>query len=150
MSRLNTLSRMDRMLMEHECARIVRHSLNLSDARDYARLVALFTDDAVVIRPSKPDDPLVGKAAIAADYAARPDDRLTFHICSNVVVNVISRVRAEAYCHVLLYSAVVDPGATTLPTATPAQFAGDYHDVLIWQDGRWRFLSRTGRMILKT
>lgn len=142
-------SPMERMLIEHECARIVRHSLNLSDARDYARLVDLFTDDAMVIRPSKPDSPLIGKAAIAADYAARPNDRLTFHICSNIVVDVVSRVRAEAYCHVLLYSAVAGSG-TTLPTAAPAQFAGDYHDILVWQEARWRFLSRTGRMILKT
>lgn len=150
MSRSDALSRMDRMLIEHECARIVRHSLNLSDARAYARIVDLFTDDAVVIRPSKPDHPLIGKAAIAADYAARPGDRRTFHICSNIVVDVVSRVRAEAYCHVLLYSAVVDPDGETLPTAAPAQFAGDYHDVLVWQDTRWRFRSRTGRMILKT
>jgi hypothetical protein len=141
---------LERMLIEHECAKIVRHSLNLSDAREYARILDLFTEDAIVIRPSKPDEPLVGKAAIAADYAARVADRLTFHLCTNIVVDAVSREEAEAYCHVLLFSAEVAPGSTALPAATPTQYAGEYHDVLVRQDGRWRFRSRRGRMILRS
>jgi len=144
------LSRIERMLIEHECAQLVRHSLNLSDARAYDRLVDLFTEDAVMIRPSMPDCPLMGRVAIAADYAARPTDRLTFHICSNVVITALSQTRAEAYCHVLLYSAVDDPASDVLPTAAPAQFAGAYQDVLVRQDEGWRFQARTGRMILRT
>lgn len=144
------LSRAERMLIEHECAQLVRHSLNLSDARAFDRLVDLFTDDAVMIRPSMPDRPLAGKAAIAADYAARPADRLTFHVCSNVVVTALSRIRAEAYSHVLLYSAVIDPASEALPIAASAQFAGAYQDILVWQDECWRFQARTGTMILRT
>lgn len=150
MARDDALTPLERMLIEHECAKIVRHSLNLSDARDYAGILDLFTEDAVVIRPSKPDEPLVGKAAIAADYAARAADRLTFHLCTNIVVDAVSRDRAEAYCHVLLYSAEIAPGSSALPAATPTQYAGEYRDVLVREDGRWRFRSRSGRMILRS
>jgi len=143
------LTAQNRMLHEHDCARIIRHSFNLTDARAFDRLLALFTDDAVVIRPSKPDAPLVGKAAIAADYAARPPDRLTFHLCTNIVVDLLSDVRAEAYCHVLLYSAHAG-AAATLPVAAPTQYAGEYRDTLVRSDAGWRFRARNGRMILYT
>jgi ketosteroid isomerase-like protein len=145
------LSALERMIVEHECARLVRHAFNLSDEARYTELVDLFTEDAVVVRPSKPDMPLVGKEAIAADYAARSPDRRTFHICSNIVVDVLSHDRAEAYSHVVLYAARADgPTRNGLPVAESGRIAGDFRDVLTRGASGWKFARRHGRLLLTT
>ena len=145
------LSPVERMLIEHECARIVQHSFNLSDAARHDELVALFTEDAVVVRPSRPDAPLVGRKAIEADYAARSPNRRTFHICSNMVVEVHGHDRAEAYCHVVLYVMRADgPMANGLPVADSGRIAGEFRDVLVREGNGWKVSRRTGRLILTT
>lgn len=137
-----------RMLIEHECAKVVRRSLNALDNQDIAGFLALFADDAVVRRPSHPERPLIGKAAITEEYEARPPVRLTFHLCTNLVVDVASAERAEAYCHVLLYTAERSGTGEALPIAASRQLAGEFRDTLVRRNGEWLFSLREGRMIL--
>lgn len=143
------LSAVERMTIEHECAKVVRRSLNALDDGDIEAFLALFAEDAVVERPSKPGEPLIGKPAIAAEYRARPGDRLTFHLCTNIVVSVISSQRAEAFCHVMLYTGSRSSGSRGLPTAQRPHMAGSFRDTLTRMGGRWLFVRREGQMILK-
>jgi ketosteroid isomerase-like protein len=142
------ISAVERLAIEHECAKVVHRSLNALDEGDIAAFLALFSDDAVVERPSKPGQPLIGKDAIVAEYSARPRDRISFHLCTNIVVTVMSAESAEAFCHVMLYTGRPSE-SSELPKAEPRHMAGTFRDTLIKKHGQWLFARREGRMILK-
>lgn len=67
-----------RLLSQLACRDTVERAAHLADLPDPAGLAALFTEDAVLQRPS--GDTLVGRAAIQAAYAARPAQRITRHL----------------------------------------------------------------------
>ncbi len=98
-----TLSEQDRMLIEHACQRLVLESIAANDRQDYAAFAALFTSDGLLHRPN--GEPLCGPQEIVESYRTRPRNRLTRHICTNIVVKVDSPHAASATIYVVLYSA---------------------------------------------
>jgi hypothetical protein len=100
---LGDLSELDRMLIEHRCARLVKQFFQFNDQGRFEELVALFTPDGRHARPTDPTNPLVGREAILAAMKARAP-RTTRHILSNVLVTVESPDTASSECYVVLYT----------------------------------------------
>lgn len=129
------------------CQRLIARLTQLTDAGEVAAAAGLFTEDAVFARPSAPDEPIVGRAAILEHLSARPPERLTRHLVCNTVVIAASETEAHVESYVLLVSAPArGPG---LPSAQPPHHLGSYRDHLVREpDGQWRFKARHGQMTM--
>lgn len=98
-----TLNEQERMLIEHACARLVIESIVANDRQDYEAFAALFTTDGLLHRPS--GEPLCGYDEILESYRTRPRNRITRHVCTNLLVQVESAHAARGTTYVVLYSA---------------------------------------------
>ncbi len=86
-----------RQAIEAECRRLVDSFALCIDAGDYDRVMAMFLPDA---HYEPIGHVLDGHAAIRRFLDARPKDRLTLHIMSNIVVEVIDDRQATARSYV--------------------------------------------------
>src|SRR6185369_4304757 len=84
----------ERRAIEWDCARLVALYANLNDAARWEEVAALYTEDGIMSRPTAPDSPIVGRAAILAAFHGRPA-RKTRHLCSNVVIEILSSTDAR-------------------------------------------------------
>jgi hypothetical protein len=98
-----TLSEQERALIEHACTRLVLESVAANDRQDYEAFAANFTPDGLLHRPN--GEPLCGPDEIVESYRTRPRNRITRHICTNVLVTAESAHSARATTYVVLYSA---------------------------------------------
>jgi ketosteroid isomerase-like protein len=135
--------------IERACTRLVLRSLRAFDERDWPAYAQLFTEDGVFIRASEPDQPLVGRAAIETALAARPANRLTMHLCTNLEIEVLDGEHAQGRCYLLLYSgdASHEEGSAGRP-ADATQRLGEYRDRFVRTPGGWKIARRVGKLIL--
>ena len=139
----------DRLAIIQECTDLIFRFAERNDARDADALAAMFTQDGVFTRPTKPDEPYQGREAIRAGFRAKPATLLTRHIITNVVVTVASASEARAHSYIQLFTAKLEEGAR-LPVAADARsLIGEFNDVLVRDaDGAWRFKTRTGSLAM--
>jgi SnoaL-like domain len=138
------LSPLDRLLAESEIARLVTRYAVLNDQADFEGAAMLFTEDGVLTRPSG-GEPIRGRAAILAAYQSRPP-RISRHIISNVLVDVVSSTEARCRSTMLLYAA--PPGTLPAKASQPALLGG-FEDQLVKRGGSWLFAERRGWLDLK-
>ncbi|MGE4431862.1 MAG: nuclear transport factor 2 family protein [Sphingobium sp.] len=127
------MTRQQRQSIEQECARLIALYANLNDAARWEEVAALYADDGRMARPTAPDDWVEGRAAILAAFTARPP-RTTRHVCSNVVIDVLSDTEARGESAMLLF------------TADTASKAGSFHDRFVLTGEGWRFAERRGSL----
>jgi len=123
-----------RRAIEAACTRLINLYANLNDAGQWDAVAALYAEDGLMTRPSAPDAPVVGRAAILASFRARPA-RTSQHICANIVVDVESETAARAYSVILLFTAKDVP-----------PLVGSYRDRFMLTTDGWRFSERRGAL----
>ena len=123
----------ERRGIEADCARLIALYANLNDAARWDEVAALYVEDGVMTRPTAPDAPLLGRAAILAAFQSRPP-RKTRHVCSNVVIDVLSPTEALGTSAMILLQ----------PDAAP--LAGSFHDRFVLTAEGWRFAERRGSL----
>lgn len=133
---------LDRLLAEHEIARLITRFGDLNDRGDWDAVAGMFTRDARFTRPAG-GEPVVGRDAIRASFASRPP-RVSRHIIANIVVDLTSPDAATAQSNLLLYAAPA--GATS--AASPALIGG-FRDKLVRGPRGWLFAERVGFLDLK-
>ncbi|MEG3089083.1 nuclear transport factor 2 family protein [Sphingomonas sp. PB4P5] len=119
---------------EWDCTRLVHLYANLVDQARWAEVAALYVADGRMTRPTAPDLPVVGRDAILAAFEARPP-RVTRHICSNVVIELVSDRSARGNSAMLLFSAADKP-----------PLVGGFEDSFVRVDEGWRFAERRGTL----
>lgn len=137
----------ERLLIADACRALIYRYAYLNDERYFAGLADLFTEDAVFCRPSAPDEAIVGRAAILKSFNARPAGTATFHVCSDVLIDVDSPQRAQARSRILLLSGPrgVD-GSHPEPSTLKPLLPGTFRDELTLTAGGWRFSRRMGSL----
>ncbi len=133
---------LDRLIAEHDIARLMTRFGLLNDAADWAGVADMFTQDARFVRPAG-GDAIVGREAIQASFASRPP-RKSCHLITNIVVDVTSAETATGRCTLLLYAAPA--GADT---AVGPALIGGFRDRLVRTAEGWRFAERVGFLDLK-
>ena len=136
--------------IEQQCAKLINRFSNLNDAMRYEELAALFTEDARFARPTDPDNFIAGREAILAAFQARPRDKVTRHIISNIDVEVLDPARARSLSYALLYTGSPDTPAKLGLQANAVQLVGEFHDEFVKTPDGWKFSSRQGRIIFST
>jgi hypothetical protein len=138
--------------IEHACERLVCEFAERVDARDFAALRELFATDAAFARPTDPDNLIHGIDAIVNSYLARPQTRITQHLCCNIRISVQSADQASGSCRVLLFTA--DSGEPDVPgkgrKAAAGQLIGAFDDRFVLTPQGWRFAERRGRLLMHT
>lgn len=124
----------DRRAIEHDCARLIALYANLNDEARWDEVAALYAEDGVMVRPTAPDAPTVGREAILAAFKARPP-RVTRHVCSNVVIDVESEDTARGVSAMLLFTGAAEP------------LVGSFHDRFVLTADGWRFAERRGSLL---
>lgn len=130
---MTALSDDARRAIEWECARLINLYANLNDAARWPEVADLYAEDGLMTRPTAPDAPVVGRAAILAAFSARPP-RTTRHICANIVIDVESATAARGRSAMLLF------------TGGPAPLVGGFDDRFVLTDAGWRFAERRGSL----
>ncbi len=138
--------------IEHACQRLVIEFADAVDAQDYERLREIFAPDATFARPTEPDTVIRGIDSIIAAYTARPRNRLTQHLCSNIRVTADSKDSANGTCRVLLFLAEASEPETPGKgrKATPGQLLGEFTDRFRRTEAGWRIVERRGRLLMHT
>ena len=124
----------ERRAAEHDCARLIALYANLNDEARWDEVAALYAEDGVMFRPTAPDAPTVGRAAILAAFKARPP-RTTRHVCSNVVIDVETPDAACGVSAMLLFTGASEP------------LVGSFHDRFVRTADGWRFAERRGSLL---
>lgn len=88
---------LQRLTIESDCIRLMNQFSWCVDAMDYDGVVALFTPDCTFGRA---DVYYQGHEGLRQSLAARAPDRITRHVVSNAVVDVVDadNARGKAYC----------------------------------------------------
>lgn len=123
----------ERRAIEADCARLIALYANLNDEARWEEVAALYAEDGLMTRPTAPDAPIVGRAAILAAFQARPP-RKTRHVCSNVVIDVDDHASARGTSAMVLF------------TEGGAPLAGSFHDRFVLTAEGWRFAERRGSL----
>lgn len=141
------MTEIERLLITEACRRLIYRYAYLNDQRDFDALMDLFTDDAVFCRPSAPNEEIVGRQAIRKAFDARPPSIATFHLCSDVLVEVSSPQRAQARSRILLLSGPRgEDGSDPPPAVVKPPLPGTFQDELRLTTQGWKFARRQGSL----
>jgi ketosteroid isomerase-like protein len=145
------MSEEERRAVESACRDLAVRSFVLIDSRDWEPLAGLYAEDAVFTRPTSPNEPIEGRAAILAQYQIRPPTKITRHVVANTLIDVQGGDKATGLLYVLLITGTAETDAPTLPiTADPVQFVGEFRDEYKLTAEGWRIARRTGSMVFRT
>ena len=134
--------------IEHACARLVQHYANLNDARRWEEVAGLYTEDGIFCRPSAPGEEIRGRAAILDSLLARPG-RVTCHIVTNVVVDVVSESEARAFSRIVLYQAEPGSDGQVAQHSLAQPLIGAFTDRLVLLSEGWKFSERRGTITIR-
>jgi hypothetical protein len=131
----------ERSSAEYECERLVYRYTHLVDFGRGSELPGLFTEDGVF---DNGDLRLEGSGQLMRAFAAREaaTDLRTRHVCTNVLIDVLSETTASGVVYLTLYRAWAPAGRPTVELRGPG-LVGSYHDTYRLVDGiGWRIASR--------
>ena len=144
---MNTQDELHQDRTANACRNLVLRAAALADTGRAAALAALFTPDGVLVRPS--GEVLQGRQAIEASYAQRPADRITRHLVTNIVVDVMSETQARALSYVLLWTGSTHSEAGRYGRAAQGpQVVGEFDDRFVLAQDGWRIAQREARFLL--
>jgi hypothetical protein len=133
------------------CRDLAMLSFVLIDTKEYESLAGLYTKDAVFVRPTAPDQPIHGRDAILAQYEARPRFKVTRHLVTNVLIDVLGGDKAKGLLYVLLVTGTVETETPSFPIAADSvQLVGEFRDDYVRTEAGWRIAKRVGKMIFRS
>ncbi|MBD9422408.1 MULTISPECIES: nuclear transport factor 2 family protein [Achromobacter] len=131
------------------CIAAIQRFAMLVDAARYDEAADLFAVDGVLQRP---DERIEGRAALLSSFKARPVQRLTRHILTNVLLEPVSPGQIRAFSYVSVYRHLgQEPLPPVLPVAArQPETIAEYSDELCLRDGQWLLRNRTVRPVFDT
>jgi hypothetical protein len=137
--------------IEMACTRLVNQFSLFNDARNFEALSQLFAADGAFARPTDPENFVSGRDGILAAFQARPHDRITRHIISNIVIDVVDAEKARGVCYATLFMAPVDAEPAMFGVkANPSQLIGEFYMDFVQTGDGWKIARQTGKIILAT
>jgi hypothetical protein len=135
---------MDDISIRQACTDLIVRYAWLNDERRFEELAGLFTEDARLYRPSAPGQAIEGRAAILAAFRKRPVEAITFHVTTDVLVEIQGVDRARARSRILLLSATRPQEAGAPPLEVKAAVPGVFRDSFVLSADGWKFAERRG------
>lgn len=143
----------ERLLIERECERLIYAYCHVVDHGEAARVADLFAEDGVWASPEATRE---GREAIRKAFQARQDNagRMSRHVCSTPLVEVVDADHATAVTYLTLYRHDGAPGRRVSPLDGLPEFVGEYRDAFVrtadgWRFGRRDFVGAFARMKMR-
>jgi ketosteroid isomerase-like protein len=130
--------------IERACTHLISQYAYLNDQRSFEALADLFTQDAVLFRPSAPDQAIVGRDAILEAFRKRRPEVMTFHVCSDVIIDVDDAARAHGQSRILLLSATRPAQDGVVAKVAEPPVPGVFRDKFTLTEDGWKFAERRG------
>jgi hypothetical protein len=130
--------------IERACTRLISQYAYLNDLRRYEELTDLFTQDAVLFRPSAPDQAIIGRDAILEAFRKRRPEIMTFHVCTDVIIDVDDASRAHGQSRILLLSATRPQQDGIVAKVAESPVPGVFRDKFTLTEDGWKFAERRG------
>jgi SnoaL-like protein len=134
---------LERLLAERACERLVYRYAHLLDLGEADRVPGLFADDGVWELPGRIR--FEGRAELDAGIPSRLNKagRTARHVCTNVVIDVLSPTEAVGTSYMINYRHDDPSGVPAeLPPAGEPLYMGEYRDRFVRTEDGWRFLHR--------
>ncbi len=129
----------DRMLIEHECCKLMLQYCEYVDHLAPTEFANLFTRDAYYNPAAHPE--MNSRDEILAWISGYPLDRLARHVSTNQIVEVIDADNAKGTSYAVVYRQEQPvPGAPSEKVVPRAIV--EYHDTFRQTDEGWRIASR--------
>ena len=128
--------------IERECVNLMYQYCYYVDHDEAAEIANLFAEDGEWHSPNIGVS-MVGLDQIRAGFQRRQDNkgRMSRHICTNAMVNVVSETEATGTVYLILYYFDGDPDREYSPPDC-LQKIGEYQDQFVKTDDGWRFKRR--------
>ena len=147
---MSTISPEQKNAIELECRQLALRFVVHNDRQEWSKMCSLLTENATFARPTDPDNPIKGRAVIEAAFEARPTDRITRHICTNMIITAVSPSQASGTMYALLYTGATENRGEMGIIADDRQLVGEFEDDYVLTEDGWRIDSRRGRIIFST
>ncbi len=128
---------------EAACARLCVDFVNHIDARRYAALLDLFTEDGALDRMGTL---LSGRQEIARFLDSRPTSVATRHLSANISISFEGDDQATGFSYVMFFQG---SGDAAVPVMTGAPSVVEYHDRYTRTRAGWRIQSRRIQMSMR-
>jgi hypothetical protein len=135
----DALDPLDRLIAERACERLVVEFVRTLDLGEPGDVAELFTPDGVW-EWAEGDRRVEGRDALRAYFGARPADRLSRRLCTNILVTLTSASTATASTYFTTYRVDGHSGGM-LPPRLPVQ-VGHYEDTFREVGGGWLLAAR--------
>ena len=134
--------------VERACTRLIHEYAAKLDGGRADTLWELFTDDGVWEMPGRHTFRGRPELRQLAPDLLGDDARITMHLCTNVVVDVVAANTARGHCYFVNHradfatvEAVQRPSWNTVP-----RYVGEYSDTFARMNGRWLISRRVIRV----
>ncbi len=126
--------------IERACERLIYRYCHYVDHGEAARVADLFTEDGVWFNINTT---MNGRDKIRNSFQKRQDNlgRMSRHVCTNLLIDVVSETEATACVYMSLYFHDGDPERETSPTHC-LQKLGEYRDRFVKTAEGWLFARR--------
>jgi hypothetical protein len=131
-----------RLLVERECERLILRYCTLVDLGNASQIADLFCEDGEWIGVELH---LRGQDEIRAWFTEREGlaRRISRHVCTNILIDVLSEDEAESICFMADYRHDSRDGEPQLPvTLEVPKYLGELHDRFRRTPDGWRFARR--------
>lgn len=133
---------LERLLAERDCTRLIAEYCRRVDSGHAAAIPDLFCADGTW---EGVDLLLTGREEIRGWFVQREalTRRVSRHVCTNVLIDVVSPDEAHSVCYMINYRHDRRDGDTSVPVpAEVPKFVGELHDRFRRTADGWRFASR--------
>jgi hypothetical protein len=134
------MNSLDRLLIERECERLVMAYCHYVDRGRAGEVADLFCDEGIW---DSGEREMVGREAIARAFLQRQENsgRISRHVCTNLLIEVIDAETATGVVYLTLYRHDGPPDRKLAPSDVPAMI-GEYRDRFVRTSDGWRFQRR--------
>jgi hypothetical protein len=131
----------ERFEIERECERLVTRYCHYVDHGQAERIAELFTKDGAWRAPGIE---MKGQEELRRGFSARQANRgrMSRHVCSNGLVEVIDADHATGVVYLTLYRHDGEEGRRTSPLDGP-EMVGEYRDRFVRTPDGWRIAERS-------
>lgn len=140
------MNRTEKSVIQWECQQLLNRVMNLTDSTNWEALAACYAEEAMLFRPSDPETAIIGRKEIYQSFLGRPP-RVTCHLLTNLVFDVLSETEVRATSRVLLCAG--EPKENGPALADSKILIGSFVDDLSLVDEEWLISLRRGSVELK-
>ncbi len=131
----------EKSLAKLECLQLLSQATYLMDHGKWNELAQCYKEDAILVHPKDPDNPIHGREAIVAKLKSRPPSTAV-HFAGNSIITILGDNKATGASRVFL---VKGPASDSFPVKSNGKLlAGTYYDKYEKVKETWYIAERRG------